>query len=197
MSVGALVLAAGASRRFGQQPKLLAELRGKPLLLHVLDALAPLDVPVTLVLGCNADQLRECLRGQAVTVIENPHWEQGMGSSLACGIQHLQQQGSTRVLISLADQPALNTAGFKRMLAASNGDPRRIAVSDAGQFIGPPCIFPQAYFAELLVLDGDHGARAVMRQHAESLLRVAWPESALDIDSREDLQRILRSANSD
>mgnify|MGYP000293483894 CR=1 FL=1 len=78
-----------------------------------------------------------------------------------------------------------------RLLAAAEGQPDAIVVADYGIGRGPPCLFPPRLFAALAQLDGDEGARSVLKAHSAQVITVALPEGADDIDTLADYQRIV------
>lgn len=193
LSLATLLVAAGASRRLGQ-PKQLVRHRGRPLLAHTLDvALAAGGAPVTVVLGAHADLIRAQLPPlpAGVTFVENPAWAEGMGTSIAHGLQTLlaAHPATTGVLILVCDQPALDTALVKDFITRATVEPAAIVVADYGTGRGPPVYFPQSCFPDLLALRGDLGAKAVLRHHAQLVRTVPFPEGALDLDTPGDLAR--------
>src|SRR6478672_10290842 len=109
MNLGTVILAAGESARLGT-PKQLLTFRGVTLLQRALDnALALPEAPVALVLGANADQVRPNDLDSRVHIVENPHWREGMGTSLRTGLQALleAQPDLEAVIFLVCDQPLL------------------------------------------------------------------------------------------
>lgn len=187
-----LLLAAGAARRYGG-PKLAEPLPdGTPLVRHA--ALAALEVcrEVFVVSGGHREAVTAALAGLPVSIVDNPDWARGLGNSIACGVRAvLTHDRSASLLLMLADQPRVDAAALRRLLAAGSGDAGLILVSDHGPTRGPPCRFPARLLPELATLDGDDGARAVLRAHAAVVRTVALPEAADDIDTPADWQRII------
>ncbi|MFZ9746982.1 MAG: NTP transferase domain-containing protein, partial [Opitutaceae bacterium] len=132
---GLIILAAGASTRMGQ-PKQLLEVGGQPLLLRaVAAALAAPVWPVVVVLGAHAAVLRPLLAPQPVLVVENAAWAEGMASSLREGVAALAQfsRRLEAAVVVLADQPALDAAVIRRLIAAHHASGRAlVAARDAG-----------------------------------------------------------------
>ncbi len=189
MRLAALLLAAGAGRRFGAC-KQLAPLAGKPLLRHALENLATVFTDdLFVVLGAHADEIRPQVAYLAA-IIEHDGWEAGLGTSIARGVDAVERADSyDGVLIALADQPALTSDDFGQLLAAFDGN--RIVATDYGDRAGVPAVFPAACFARLRQLSGDRGAQAMLQAEAD-ILRIALPAAALDVDRAEDLERLSR-----
>jgi CTP:molybdopterin cytidylyltransferase MocA len=192
-SVVAIVLAAGGSSRLGT-PKQLARRRLRPLIVHAVaaarDALDGAD-PIV-VLGSSAQRLRTLLRREApgVRVALNPRWATGLASSLQAGLRAA-PAGVRGVLVTLVDQPDVDAAALRRLLAAWR---RRPDVPTAACYLGRagvPAVLPRRFWPAVLALRGDAGARAVLRD-APAVTRVAMPEAEFDVDTRADLARLKR-----
>jgi len=187
--VACVLLAAGASRRLGF-PKQLLLLDGETLL-HRTARLALLVglKPVYVMLGSRADELRNELSGlPAVEVVINADWETGMASSLRAGIERFRSGGEhpDRILVLVCDQTGLTEEHLRRLMAESAAHPDRIVASGYGEKVGVPAIFPATYLDELSRIEGDHGARELLGRHANEVLRVSFPEGAVDIDTVQD-----------
>ena len=179
----AVVLAAGASRRFGDADKLLAELDGRPVLHHVLDGLAGLEFGEVLVIA------RAPMEG--ITHIVNPHPEKGMGHSLALGMAMLKP--CKAALIVLADMPLVVPALYGEMADALSGYDIVVPVHNGQN--GHPVLFASACFNDLQKLSGDHGARDLLGSGCYRVRRIETDAFILaDIDTPEDLTRLELNA---
>lgn len=182
MSVAAVVLAAGASRRLGE-PKQLVRLGGETLLERaVREAREAGCSPVIVVLGANYVQvLTGCSLGDVVTVI-NDQWEEGMGSSIRLGVQACQNvfAEAEGLIVMTCDQPAV-TGGYLMRLIAD----RDLKASRYAGRTGVPAYFPKEHFDTLLALSGDAGARELLRD----VRYVELPGGELDVDTAEELER--------
>jgi molybdenum cofactor cytidylyltransferase len=184
------VLAAGASRRFGSQ-KLLADLRGKPLVRwsveRVLEA-RPDDVIV--VVGHEGDAVGAALAGLDVRVTTNERWTEGIGSSLRTGIAALPTDADA-AMIALGDEPSVQSSDMVALLAAyAAGDKDIIVPSYRGER-GHPVIFARRLFRELLAISGDRGARDVIASDPSRVLVVDFDAPPpRDVDTREQLRSL-------
>lgn len=189
----AVILAAGASRRFGS-PKQLARYRGETLLARsVRLAQEARAGTVCVVLGYRAEAMRRALRQGRVSagetnLVRNARWRDGMGRSLARGVRAL-DQGARAVLVCLADQPLLEAGDLARLVLAWRASPRSVVASRYDGKPGVPAIFPRSHFAALKSLSGDRGARVLLAS-SNDVLTVPMPLAAVDIDDPRDLSNL-------
>jgi molybdenum cofactor cytidylyltransferase len=187
-----VVLAAGASTRFGS-PKQLVRLHGRPLLhLAVSRAVEVAGQAVTVVLGANAADLAPLLRHTPAAVIVNRDWAEGMGSSVRAGLARVPATADA-VLLMLADQPAVTAEDLRRLVGTWRRQPQCIVAAYYDGITGVPAIFPREDFRALAALRGDAGARALLKRGGERLVRVPLPAAAIDIDTPEDLLNLQNS----
>lgn len=191
---GCIILAAGGSRRLGH-PKQLVRHGGHTLIEQVVDsALAVGELwPVVVVVGGAADEIRPLLVRRPVLVADNPAWEEGVASSVRVGLDTLEKfsRDIDSVLLTLCDQPGLNTNAYRALLAARQRSDRPVVAAHYGGHPGAPALIHRSYFAELARLTGDAGARQLFPRIPEADREwVDLPELAHDIDTPEDLARL-------
>lgn len=190
MSLHTIILAAGDSRRYGS-PKQLALWNGKTLLQHaVTQAKAVNNGPVTVVLGAHAETIKANLPNRDIQVVSNRDWQEGIASSIRARIAALPNKAEA-ALILLCDQPMIPKATLSALTERWRQNPVSIIASRYNGTHGVPAIFPRPFFAELLELKGDRGAKQVINAHPERLETVPVPEAGIDIDTPENLHTLL------
>jgi CTP:molybdopterin cytidylyltransferase MocA len=179
----AVVLAAGGSTRFGGQGrKLLASFRGRPLVQWAVEHALDAALDETVVVTGAADILDVLPPG--VTIVENPHWDKGMASSIWVGVHWAELAGHDAVVIGLGDQPGVPPSAWRAVADA----PGPLAVATFEGHRRPPVRLARDIWP-LLPLDGEKGARAVMQSRPDLVTEVACEGQPFDIDTPEDLLR--------
>lgn len=155
--------------------------------------------PVVVVLGAHAEEVSAAASrvSEHARIVVNERWNDGMGSSIACGVREILRSGGDvdAVLILVCDQPELDARVLDAVLAQSRANHGRIILCDYGAGRGPPVCFPRRFFKELAALGGDAGAAAIHRKHADLVTLVPFPGGALDIDTVADLDRDSRDGH--
>ena len=186
LKLAAVVLAAGQSRRFGGD-KRFAQVRGRPLIAHALDALAGFDFAQKIAVVRPEDPIESLVRSHGVILVINPDADDGMGTSLACGIAAL--EGVDGAFIVLADMPDIPPALYVEMADRfAEGEADIVIPRHNGQ-AGHPVLFGATCFAELKGLHGDRGARALFasQRYVKAWIEVDSAGVLRDIDQQKDL----------
>lgn len=191
-SLMAVVLAAGESKRLGT-PKQVCEYAGVSLVERAVQAAQPVATAgVVVVTGAEAEAteaaVRRALRPQD-RLLRNADWRDGMGSSLAFGVRAVEPEAPEGVLVMLCDQPLVTADDIAALVAEWHADPDRPLVAGFGEAIGPPAVFPPAWYPRLAALEGDAGARALLESGADFKV-FSLPAAATDIDTSADLRRL-------
>jgi len=184
----AIVLAAGASSRFGS-PKQRVPVAGQPLINTMVARTSDVADQVLVVLGAHSAELAPMLARSRASVVINRGWREGMASSIRAGLARL-SASCTAVMLVLADQARVTAHDLGRLAAAWERQPESIVAARYGALTGAPAIFPSCVFADLAGLRGDVGARSVIERHASRLTAVPMPNAAFDLDTTEDLERL-------
>ncbi|MET8243822.1 nucleotidyltransferase family protein [Streptomyces sp. NPDC005202] len=188
--VAGLVLAAGGGRRLGGRPKALLAHRGRPLVEHAVGVLRAAGCErVHVVLGAQADVVRERADLSGCVLVDNPDWEQGMGTSLRAGLDSLVGTGARAALVSLVDQPGIGAEAVTRVRAAYRDEASLVSAAYNG-VRGHPVLFGAAHWAGIAATaTGDRGARAYLKAHegAITLVECGDVAQAYDIDTEADL----------
>jgi molybdenum cofactor cytidylyltransferase len=188
--IAAIVLAAGASRRFGSQ-KLLARVSDRALVRVVVEQTLACNVDhVLVVLGREAEEVREALLDLPIEFALNGAWEQGMSTSLRCGVAALPSAAEAAMVV-LGDQPLPGSVVQDRLIEVFRATSAAIVAPEYQGTRGNPVLFGRSVFPELLRVSGDRGARGVIESDAGrvQIVRFPFPPPA-DIDTPEDLERL-------
>ncbi len=188
-----VLLAAGASRRMGQAKQLLSW-GTQTLVEHQLQTLLKTGQPVMVVLGHLSDRMETTLERFPVLALTNRDWKQGMGTSIAFGIQELDKRfpKAAGALISQLDQPLLTEEHFHKMLSMFHPGLKEIIVSRSETgWEGVPVLFDRHYFKALGDLRGEEGARKIFRQHPRFVRSMESGDLLEDMDTPEAYQDLL------
>jgi molybdenum cofactor cytidylyltransferase len=187
---GVVVLAAGGSTRLGR-PKQLLPYLGRTLVEHaVRTALASGASEVVVVVGAEAGAVRERLRGLKVRVVVNRNWSEGMGGSIRCGVAALGTEVGSAV-IALADQPRISPDHLRTLAHCLTETSKSISASSYDGVLGAPCAFSRDEFPRLLTLEGDAGARSLVRGSPDSVVIVEFKGANVDVDTPDDYQALV------
>jgi molybdenum cofactor cytidylyltransferase len=173
----------------------LGKERGKKRMIEAsLDNLLASRVDeVIVVLGFAVEEIRPFVQGQErVRVVVNPQFEQGMSSSIQCGLQGVDPR-CTGILIALADQPFIPTVVIDTLIERFAAGAKGIVLPVYEGRQGHPVILDRKrYETELLRLQGDVGGKELVRRHRDDVLEVAVdsPGVVQDIDAPEDYEQI-------
>lgn len=182
MTFLAVVLAAGGGTRFrGATHKLLAPLRGRPVLAHAVEHALGAGLAETAVVTGAADLATVALP-EGVTVLHNPRWAEGQATSLQVAVAHARARGHDAIVVGLGDQPFVPAETW-RLVAGTAGD---LVTAELAGHRSPPVKIGSALWEELPV-EGDEGARVLLRRRPDLVVQVACPGSPVDIDTAEDL----------
>ena len=191
-NTGIVILAAGASSRFGT-PKQLTRFKGKTFLQHVIDeAKAAGPAAIVVVTGANANEVAASVAGSEVIIIHNKDWEKGMASGIVAGVNAITQLETNieKIIIAVCDQPFVSSALFNQLDAVQRETGKPIVASAYANTMGTPVLFTRKYFDELLSLKGDTGAKKVLKENSEDVATVEFPKGVVDIDTQEDLKAL-------
>ena len=186
-SVGALILAAGGSIRFGE-PKQFLQFEGETLLHRIAKAAQDAGCSsIVVVAGDFTDRVIAELHDLPVHVVQNADWRCGIGTSIKRGLAAL-RDGVSGIVILACDQPFVSAEIIRKIC----GENRPIVASGYAETVGIPALFDSAYFDALASLPDNAGAKSVIEAHASDVAIVPFPEGAMDIDVRADYEALSR-----
>lgn len=179
-----ILLAAGRSTRFGAADKLTAPLLGRPLAMHAVTALAsvPFARRIAVVGSAALD-----VAAHGYQPVRNDTPETGLSGSIRLGVEAARRHGVDAILIALADMPRVTGTHVAALFSLADG-PDTIVASGDGMRRSPPALFGQAWFDRLTRLEGDEGARHLLR---DATIAMGPPGLLTDIDRPEDLRSLL------
>lgn len=191
--VSAIVLAAGQSRRMGRQNKLLAEIDGVAMVVRTIEAIQKSNAEsITVVLGHEAENVRQVLAGRGLTFIENPDYADGLSTSLKRGLTAVTPEADA-VIICLGDMPRISHTEINKLIDAfAPKDGNSICVPTHDGKRGNPVLIGRRFFTEIQDIGGDVGAKYLIGAYPELVLEVEMDGDAilLDIDTPEALAKI-------
>lgn len=189
--VAGIVLAAGSSSRLGQ-PKQLLELEGRPLLQHAVDAAEGAGLAdVVVVLGHRAEQVESSVTtGPGTRVVVNSEYLEGQATSLRAGLNAM-GPGIRAAVVILGDQPAVTAERIRAVVDAYEAASKYVVQATYGSRPGHPVLFDRAVWPQLQAVEGDLGAREVLKEHPDWIERIeVGGEVPGDVDTWEDYERL-------
>jgi len=202
MTIGGVLLAAGQSKRMGENNKLLMEVDGAPLVRRAARALLEGGLQdVVVVTGHQSDAVKAALADLPLRFVDNPDYADGQAGSVAAGIRVLAESNHAGALVALGDMPFVK-AGLVQSLIRDH-----VALADAEDRItfpvydgqrGNPVLWGRRFFDSLMALSGDTGGRAILAQNAGAVNSFSWNDASIhqDIDTPEGLASAQASAAS-
>jgi len=220
--IAAVILAAGESSRLGQ-PKQLIQFRGKTLVRRMVDAASEAGCrPVLVVLG-NSKRTshlhsprspREEARGHEIdlveaisselmksgaTIVANPNWTCGIGTSIRAGVQHLITiaPGVEATVLLTCDQPYVDRAVIDGLIRLHHETRKPIVAASYADTLGVPALFDRSRLPDLLGLDDSAGAKSIILSNRDQVAEFPFPEGEIDIDTAEDRERFCVTSDSE
>jgi len=194
--IAILILAAGQSTRMKEHIKQLLPLQKSTLIGKAIEeATASNAKKVFVVLGAFQEEITENIGLSPDDIIYNPNWEQGMGSSLAAGINHIRSSTTSirGVLVMLADQPLIDATYLNQLIREWLKDSSKIVTTKYAKRSGVPALFGAPYFDNLSQLDKDFGAKHLIEQHSNFIMSVDAKGKELDLDDYQTYQSFIKT----
>ncbi|GAB2979995.1 NTP transferase domain-containing protein [Mucilaginibacter puniceus] len=188
---GLVILAAGSSSRLGK-PKQNLVFQGTTLLQRTIKSALAADCQhIVVVLGANDNVIEPTIKDLPIQIIHNLNWEEGISSSISCGLAALLKTNPQMqsVILILCDQPFADSSIINQLIQASVNKKHLVASSYNGT-IGVPALFDKTHFDELLALKGNEGAKKLLLKYANEVHTVPFPLGMIDIDTIGDYERL-------
>ena len=182
-NISAIILAAGLSSRMGDKQKLVLPYQGKPLLGHMLTALDEADLVgrVVAVTGHESEAIGAVCLSYSAEVAHNEHFKDGLASSIKVGVQAC-EAGSDGILICHGDMPLINKDHIQALCATFQINSDKIIVPSFEGRQGNPVLWPKSYFSRLKSLKGDKGAKAILQENQDAIIRINIDDKAIVFD---------------
>ncbi|MSP03595.1 MAG: 4-diphosphocytidyl-2C-methyl-D-erythritol kinase [Acetobacteraceae bacterium] len=190
-TIAAIVMAAGRSRRMAPHNKLLVtDKAGKPMIARVVENVLSSNArPVLVVTGHQHEQIEHALGGRPVRYVHAADFSKGLAESLKAGIAAVPPE-CAGAIVCLGDMPLVTGRMIDRLLSFYDPEEgRKIVLPTFRGKQGNPMIWDRSYFAEILAITGDSGARFLVGKHAEAVAEVEMADDAVlrDFDTTESL----------
>lgn len=191
MNIAILILAAGSSSRMKTSKQLLPINNNTLLGVAIEHALSTKTKEVFCVLGANYEKINQAINAYDIKVIKNPNYKKGLSTSIIKGIEHIQSYKFDAVLITLADQPKVDSNYLNTLIGTWAKHPEKIIASSYNTAYGVPAIFPKETFKSLLNLKGDKGAKQLLNSELHKVIGIE-SKHLFDIDTLEDYKAYLK-----
>lgn len=190
-----MVMAAGAATRYGSAKQLARLPSGCTLVRHAALTAVETGLPVQVVIGAHGELVRAELVGLDIAIVDATEWWRGIGRSIAQGVDALlsRRVAPSGLLLTLADLPQVTSEDLLRLADLHGQSPDRLLVSGFGDNRGPPCLFPADFLPALQALEGDDGARGIVKTNAARVVAVPLAAAGFDIDRPADLLKMPRT----
>lgn len=188
-----ILLAAGSSSRLGK-PKQLAQHKGESFIAHAISEAIKVTPEVIVVLGANCDAVKKDIEKFAVQIVVNKNWEDGMSSSIRCGITAVLNKNASAeaVVIIVCDQPFLSSTIIREIIEKYEAAKKPIVACTYEDIIGTPVLFNKTFFRPLMELKGQAGAKKIISENSDVTVTVPFPLGYIDIDTKEDLENLKK-----
>lgn len=195
-NIGIIILAAGSASRMGT-PKQLLKIKNQTLLERVIGTAINSSIgEVCVVLGANSSLIEHHLAEvhDKIHIITNKNWQQGMSSSIQAGLRFFLKnkgRGMEGMLVLLADQPLISVSLLSSFYTTFLINKEAIITATYAGTLGVPTLYSAAFFEDILILKSHQGAKKVIYNNIDKVIKIDFPNGAVDLDTLEDYQRFL------
>jgi molybdenum cofactor cytidylyltransferase len=192
-----IILAAGSSTRM-KEPKQLLTYDNQSLLAHAIKEAQKSMMPVIVVLGANAKEIKPQIKNLEVEIVINEQWERGMSSSIKAGLKKAVANfpDMQNCILTVCDQPYISSILFQELVNQKKQSAKNIVACSYANTLGTPSLFDKKYLNELLQLKGDHGAKNILQKYHDDVATVHFENGKFDVDTKQDYEELLKNQNS-
>ena len=192
LNIVGIILGAGRSRRMGLENKLVAEINGKPMIVHAIESVKNSRVNKTiLVTGYQREIVERAVQGIEIEIIYNPNFTEGLSSSIK-SIGHKLTKNVDAVILCLGDMPGITSTHINSLLKAFKNNPnRQIVIPTYKGRRGNPVLWGKKHFPLLFNLSGDQGAKVLFQNNENNITEVQIEDEAIltDLDTPDALEK--------
>lgn len=196
MSIGVIILAAGASGRMGKAKQTLEIEQGKSMLRKTAEAALETSLrPVVVVVGAHKKEVVPELERLGVTIIDNSKWEDGLASSMTIGLAglYMMHKGLTGAVVLVCDQPYVNPELIEYLVRRLHDSGKKAVVCRYGENWGFPVLIGSSFFSEITHLTGENDVTEVLKNYEKELDFVDFDKGNVDINTPEDYLNYIKS----
>ena len=195
MKIAILILAAGESKRMHDIKQLLPWKKTTLLGNAIEQALKSKATQVYVVLGANANKITPTIAPYNIQSIENKNWKNGLGNSIACGVNYIKETPHhyDAILITLADQPLIKAAYYNLLIDEYAKKEAKIIASEINNTPSVPAIFDALYFENLTQLTEDKGAKEILRTAQKEVYMLRSDTNLIDLDTASVYEQLYNS----
>lgn len=185
LRIGAMILAAGESRRMGY-PKPLLMLHGENFINTLTQTVEKCRLdPIVVVTGFRADEVEKSLKPvRGLKIVRNTRWKEGQGTSIAAGVEAFPADIKA-IIIMLVDQPRVSTELLHMLVKLYTTTSKPIIITMSGGYVTPPTLMDSTCFEDLKRLKGDEGAKKLLKTYEYKTCLWERDDSLADIDTPE------------
>jgi molybdenum cofactor cytidylyltransferase len=188
---GIIILAAGSSSRMGELKQLMMY-KNKTFLQHIIiEAKNAFLYPVICVTGYQSDLISKNISGMESSIVYNENWSEGMGSGISAGIKQLMLSDADSVILAVSDQPFVSSDLFETMIAWKDQSGKGIVACSYAGTLGTPVLFRKEYFNWLKSLNGNQGAKSIVKLNLPDVCPVEFEKGSVDIDTIQDYEKLI------
>ena len=190
-NLAVLILAAGTSSRLGEAKQLI-KIRNESLLQIAVKKALHISSNVNVILGSKSHECQKELEDFDIKYFFNKEYEKGMGNSLSFGVSKITDV--PKILVMLCDMPLIPISHFEKLIEKSEKYEDLIVCSKYSGKLAVPTIFPKKYFEMFKSIDAEKGAKKLLENNPSEFVELD-DEKAIDIDTKEDFLKVLKSMN--
>jgi molybdenum cofactor cytidylyltransferase len=188
---GIIILAAGSSSRMGE-PKQLMIYKNKTFLQHIIGEAKNAGLePVICVTGYQSEVITKSITGMGASIVFNALWPEGMGTGISAGIKQVLLSDVDAVILAVSDQPYVSSDLFGTMVKWKDQSGKGIVACTYAGTLGTPVLFSKDYFSRLQSLNGNQGAKNIVKINLPDVCPVEFEKGNIDIDTKADYENLI------